>query len=85
MARIYEEQAKAKLPLSEQEFREVIGAEFMVFGRRGIGGPQVAEVQRMLTDGGSGADADAAWRLSQINGFTQSQACSKNRFLALRA
>ncbi len=27
VVRIYEEQAKAKLPLSEQEFREVISAE----------------------------------------------------------
>jgi len=42
--RIYEEQAKTKLPLSAKEFREVISAETMVFGRKGLGGPQVAEV-----------------------------------------
>ncbi len=46
--RIYEEQAKAKLPLTEQEFREVISAEDMVFGRKGIGGPQIPETKRSL-------------------------------------
>jgi argininosuccinate lyase len=50
VARIYEEQAKAKLPLSEKEFSELISAEYMVFGRKGLGGPQSAEVRRMLTD-----------------------------------
>jgi argininosuccinate lyase len=47
--RIYEEQAKDKLPLTEAEFREVISAEYMVFGRKGLGGPQVMEVERTLT------------------------------------
>jgi len=44
--RIYEEQAKDKLPLTEAEFREVISAEYMVFGRKGLGGPQVPDVKR---------------------------------------
>lgn len=35
--RIYEEQAKDKLPLTEQEFREVISAETMVSVRTGLG------------------------------------------------
>ena len=47
-ARIYEEQAKATLPLSEAEFREVISAEYMVFGRKGLGGPQVAAVKEAI-------------------------------------
>lgn len=47
--RIYEEQAKDKLPLTEAEFREVISAEYMVFGRKGLGGPQSAESKRNLT------------------------------------
>jgi argininosuccinate lyase len=46
--RIYEEQAKDKLPLTEAEFREVISAEYMVFGRKGLGGPQVTETQRCI-------------------------------------
>jgi len=44
--RIYEEQAKSKLPLTEKEFREVISAEYMVFGRKGLGGPQTQEILR---------------------------------------
>ena len=46
--RIYEEQAKDKLPLTEAEFREVISAEYMVFGRKGLGGPQVDETKRAI-------------------------------------
>ena len=83
MARIYEEQAKAKLPLTEAEFCEVINAEYMVFGRKGLGGPQVAEVKRMLADGSSGVGTDAAWRLSQISYITQSQASNEKLFTAL--
>jgi argininosuccinate lyase len=59
VTRIYQEQAQARLPLSEQEFREVISAEYMVFGRKGLGGPQTAEVRRMLADAGKAKHADA--------------------------
>lgn len=58
VARIYAEQAKAKLPLSEQEFREVISAEYMVFGRTGAGGPQTTEVRRMLSATGEAIQTD---------------------------
>ncbi len=83
--RIYEEQAKDKLPLTDAEFREVISAEFMVFGRKGLGGPQTEEVKRKLADGGSGVDDDAGWRLNQISGLTQSQLGCKKMFAALSA
>jgi argininosuccinate lyase len=46
--RLYMEDAGNSFPLSEAEFREVISAEYMVLGRRGIGGPQPVEVERML-------------------------------------
>jgi argininosuccinate lyase len=59
VARIYEEQSKVKLPLSEKEFREVISAEYMVFGRKGLGGPQVTEVRRMLADAGKARQQDS--------------------------
>lgn len=66
-ARIYEEQAKSKLPLSEAEFREVISAEYMVFGRKGLGGPQVAKVEQMLAHGTkkSGVDFKATTKHNQ--------------------
>ncbi|MBY0265923.1 MAG: argininosuccinate lyase [Burkholderiales bacterium] len=46
--RIYQEQAEGKLPLTEAEFREVISAEYMVFGRKGLGGPQTKETLRTI-------------------------------------
>src|SRR5690606_6157528 len=45
--RIYSENANAALPLSEKEYADIISAETMVFGRKGLGGPQVAEVKRL--------------------------------------
>jgi argininosuccinate lyase len=60
-ARIYEADAKQAFPLSEAELREVIGAEYMVFGRRGRGGPQPEEVKRMLAAQQDVLAADRAW------------------------
>ena len=59
--RIYTAHAKQSFPLSEEAFREVISAEYMVFGRRGQGGPQLAEVKRMLADTKTRLDVDRAW------------------------
>jgi argininosuccinate lyase len=83
--RIYSENSNAALPLRETEYREIISAEYMVFGRKGFGGPQVAEVKSMLADEGSGVDADATWRLNQINGLMRSQVVSEKGFAALAA
>ncbi len=47
-ARIYEAGTQTKFPLTESDFKEVISAEYMVFGRQGTGGPQIEEVERML-------------------------------------
>ena len=57
--RIYLEQTGTPLPLDEAKFREAISPEYMVFGRRGRGGPQLAEVQSMQDEQ---ADAVAATR-----------------------
>ena len=48
-ARLYEEHAKQPCPLSEADLAEVISVQYMVFGRKGRGGPQLAEVGRMLS------------------------------------
>lgn len=60
-ARLYQEETKRAFPLDAKAFAEVISAEYMVFGRRGMGGPQPAEVNRMLAAQRELAAADAAW------------------------
>jgi hypothetical protein len=59
--RIYEEQAKDKLPLTEKEFREVISAEYMVFGRKGLGGPQIEETRRALAIASNHTQKNIDW------------------------
>ena len=60
-ARIYREQTKQAFPLSEAGFAEVISAEYMVYGRKGVGGPQPAEVNRMLAAERAQVAAEFAW------------------------
>lgn len=60
-ARLYESMAAQAFPLDEQAFAEVSSPEYMVFGRKGLGGPQIAEVERMLSRQGTEIEADLAW------------------------
>lgn len=69
--RIYEEQAKDKLPLTEAGFREVISAEYMVFGRKGLGGPQTSEAKRMFTDASIHTKTNVDWLNNQRNKASQ--------------
>jgi argininosuccinate lyase len=59
--RIYHELTQQTLPLDEAAFREVISPEYMVFGRNGIGGPQPAEVHRMLAHERAAVKSDRDW------------------------
>lgn len=45
---IYSENANSSLPLQEHKYREIISAEYMVFGRKGLGAPKVKEVRRCI-------------------------------------
>jgi argininosuccinate lyase len=60
-ARLYEEQTTQAFPLSEADFAEAISAEYMVFGRKGVGGPQPAEVNRMLGSEREAVAAGSRW------------------------
>jgi len=52
---------EAALPLSEPDFRKLLSAEWMVKTRVGTGGPQPAEVERMLAGAQKTLKADKAW------------------------
>ncbi len=72
--RIYEAMASQAFPLDETAFAEVSSPEYMVFGRRGIGGPQIAEVERMFAAQRAGLDADLAWTNARRAALAQADA-----------
>ena len=82
-ARIYREQTQQALPLSEAAFREVISAQYMVFGRTGIGGPQLGEVNRMLSEESANVAADLAWLKNSIGHLARADATLELAFTAL--
>jgi argininosuccinate lyase len=65
--RIYTEAAKsfqiadATLPLNEAAFRRSLTAQNMVASSKGLGGPQPAEVARMLTEANGRLESDRQW------------------------
>lgn len=62
---------EGKLPINEAHFREVLSPEFMVKTRVGIGGPQPAEVERMLTESQKRLSDDKAWMQSTRDRLAQ--------------
>lgn len=81
--RIYAADTQQKLPLSEADFREVISAEYMVFGRKGVGGPQLAEVERMLASERAKAAADRTTLKDRTEHLARAQADLAKTFAAL--
>jgi argininosuccinate lyase len=84
-ARIYEEDVRQPLPLNEKDFAQIISAEYMVFGRRGAGGPQIAEVERMLAEEGASVEAGRAWLAGRAEALARAEGALDRAFAALGA
>jgi argininosuccinate lyase len=84
-ARIYKEETKQDFPLSEAAFKETISAEHMVSGSTGIGGPQLAEVARMLGDESARTKSDLDWLKSQVGRLADADATLNKAVGALAA
>ena len=82
-ARIYEAQTSQTFPLKESDFAEVISAEYMVFGRKGIGGPQLAEANRMLSGERDRMAAEFAWLKARGDHLARSETALDRAFAAL--
>ncbi len=82
-AHIYTAGTQQKFPLSESDFKEIISAEYMVFGRQGIGGPQLTEVNRMLEAERAGAATDRARLQDNNDHLARTQSALGKAFTAL--
>jgi argininosuccinate lyase len=74
-AQIYKDSnGGAALPLTEQQLQEAIDPRKMVSNRRGRGGPQPAEVRRMLSEHQGRLASDRAWVSSERQKMTRAEA-----------
>jgi argininosuccinate lyase len=83
VARLYETDGGRKLPLDEAEFARIISADYMVFGRKGIGGPQRAEVERMLAAEREQLAAEQTWLSGCKERLSERETALERRFAAL--
>ena len=82
-ARLYREQTQQAFPLDAAAFAEVISAEYMVYGRKGVGGPQPAEVNRMLAAERDKVAAEFTWLKARTDHLSRAAAALDQAFNAL--
>jgi argininosuccinate lyase len=63
----------------------VISAEYMVYGRKGLGGPQLAEAGRMLSDERGKVASELAWLKARNDDLARAEAALEQAFAALVA
>ncbi len=79
----YQLPEQSKFPLTEKRFRESLSAEGMVSAAKGLGGPQPAEVARMLELGRTKLAADQAWLKEARGRLSAAQSKLDGAFKAL--
>jgi argininosuccinate lyase len=84
-ARLYREQTGDDFPLNETDFARVVSAEYMVFGRKGRGGPQLAEVERMLSEHGETLRSERGWLEERAAALARADAMLEQAFGAVTA
>ena len=84
-ARLYREQSGDDFPLNEADFARVVSAEYMVFGRKGLGGPQLAEVARMLSEHDETLRSERGWLEERAAALARADAMLEQAFGALTA
>ncbi len=83
-SRLYREETQQAFPLTEKDFAEVISAEYMVFGRKGTGGPQLPEMNRMLAAERDAVAAETAWLKAATDHLERADQALESAFTALR-
>jgi argininosuccinate lyase len=81
--RIYQSDNQQALPLNEGDFAKIISAEYMVFSRKGTGGPQLSEVARMLSEERARLDSDLAWTVKARDQLANAQTALDAAFARL--
>jgi argininosuccinate lyase len=71
--KLYSDVTGQVLPLDEAQMQQVIDPRRVVANRRGRGGPQPAEVERMLSEHRGRVTADLEWVKSQRAGMVKSE------------
>ena len=74
---------QTKLPLDEPTFRKTLSADHMVRTRVGLGGPQPAEVERMLGIAREALKRDREWIDGRRTSLAQADAALNEAFSAL--
>jgi argininosuccinate lyase len=82
---IYQEHAGTPLPISEADFRSALDPRRIIATRRGRGGPQLDEVQRMLQQAGQQIEAHRRWLEARRSAVAQAQANLDSAFHHLLA